>query len=138
MSKKRERNQLRSEQGTSLIELAFMLPLLILLVLGTLDVGRGFSSYITLTTAAREGARWITINPDDANGAFGRVFAEAGRGGLTQGDFQVTISPLKDRFDAGDEVTVNVMYDHPLLFGFVPNVDAMPIDIRVTMVVLYD
>lgn len=138
MSNRTDKNQLRSERGTSLIELAFMLPLLILIVLGTLDVGRGFSTYITLTTAAREGARWITIYPEDANGAFGRVFAEAGRGGLTEGDFQVTIAPLKDRFDAGDEVTVNVTYDHPLLFGFVPNVDSMPIDIRVTMVVLYD
>ena len=48
---------LRSERGQNLVELALVLPLLILLLAGIADVGRAFFSYIQLTNAAREGAR---------------------------------------------------------------------------------
>ena len=48
---------LRSERGQSLVELALVLPLLILLLAGVADLGRAFFSYIQITNAAREGAR---------------------------------------------------------------------------------
>ena len=48
---------LRSERGQGLVELALVLPLLILLLAGTVDLGRAFFSYIVITNAAQEGAR---------------------------------------------------------------------------------
>ena len=48
---------LRSERGQSLVELALVMPLLILLLTGIADLGRAFYSYIQITNAAREGAR---------------------------------------------------------------------------------
>lgn len=128
----------RSERGTSFVELAILLPFFILLILGTVDIGRGFSSYIGLTTAAREGARWLTLNPADANGAYSRIYQEAGRVGLTSDEVTVSILPHKSRYESGDEITVAVQYDHPLLFGFVPDTRRIPLNIRVTMVVIYD
>ena len=126
------------EQGTSFVELAILLPFFMLLILGTVDIGRGFSSYIGLTTAAREGARWLTIYPEDANGAYNRIYQEAGRVGLPNEEVTVSILPYKNRYESGDEVTVSVQYDHPLLFGFVPDTTRIPLNIRVTMIVLYD
>lgn len=128
----------KNNAGSSFVELAILLPLFLLLILGTVDIGRGFSHYIGLTTAAREGARWITLNPEDANGAYRRIFQEAGRVGLTSDEMLVSILPYKSRYDAGDEVTINVQYDHTLLFGAIPHLTRIPIDIRVTMVVLYN
>lgn len=128
----------RNNAGSSFVELALLLPLLLLLILGTVDLGRGFSNYIGLTTAAREGARWITLNPEDANGAYSRIFQEAGRVGLTSDEMLVSILPHKSRYNAGDKVTVNVQYDYPLLFGAVPNLTRIPMNIRVTMIVLYN
>ena len=54
---------LRSERGQSLVELALVLPLLILLLAGMVDFGRAFSNYIVITNAAREGARMAARLP---------------------------------------------------------------------------
>jgi Flp pilus assembly protein TadG len=131
------------EQGQSLVEFAFILPVLLLLVLGTIDLGMGFKTYIGLTNAAREGVRWISINPDDQAGALLRVRAEANRVGLTLGDlsadgYTVTFTPDQSSYDAGDEVTVNIEYRYELLFGAITGIPEVPFAASSTMVVLYD
>lgn len=50
------------ERGQSLVELALTLPLLMLILLGTLDLGRIFFGYVTITNASREGARYGMTN----------------------------------------------------------------------------
>jgi Flp pilus assembly protein TadG len=63
-------NQHRSQHpaGQSLVEFALVLPVLLLLVLGAMDLARMFSTKITLTNAAREGANYLSRHPDDAPG----------------------------------------------------------------------
>lgn len=51
-------------RGQALVELAIILPVLLLLFLATLDLGRLFYSSITLSNAAREGAMEASVNPD--------------------------------------------------------------------------
>lgn len=136
-------NFLKREQGQSLIETALILPVLLLLVLGTIDIGMGFRTYIGLTNAAREGVRWVSINPDDPAGAKARVQAEAGRVGLTEGDlgsggYIVSFSPNRSRYGAGDRVTVNLEYQYQLLFGAVTGLPDVSFNASSTMVVLYD
>ena len=63
---------LRSERGQGLVELALVLPLLILLLAGTVDLGRAFFSYIEITNAAREGARAGSRMPCHAGDAVQR------------------------------------------------------------------
>ena len=50
-------------RGQSIVELALILPVLMLLVASTLDLGRMFYSQITITNAAREGAYEAAYNP---------------------------------------------------------------------------
>ena len=47
----------RDDRGTALIEMAFTLPLLLLISIGIIDFGRAFQTWQILTNAAREGAR---------------------------------------------------------------------------------
>jgi Flp pilus assembly protein TadG len=47
-----------SEKGTTIVEAAVALPLFFLLVLGVLWFGLAFSSYQSMVTSAREGARF--------------------------------------------------------------------------------
>jgi Flp pilus assembly protein TadG len=47
----------RDDRGTALIEMAFTLPLLLLISIGIIDFGRAFQTWQVLTNAAREGAR---------------------------------------------------------------------------------
>ena len=53
------------ERGQNLLELVFILGALIAIVIGVLDLGRVFQVVISLTNSAREGARYLTIRPDD-------------------------------------------------------------------------
>ena len=56
--------QKRRERGQSLVETAVVLPILLLLVAAIVDFGRAFDAYIILTNAAREGARFGSVNPE--------------------------------------------------------------------------
>ena len=56
-------------QGTSSVELAIILPVLMLIVLGTVDFGRFAYHYIAVTNAARAGAEYATMNPYLSAGA---------------------------------------------------------------------
>ncbi|MEA2537362.1 MAG: hypothetical protein QOF11_1596 [Chloroflexota bacterium] len=58
----RRRRRPRS-RGQSIVELALILPVLMLLVAATLDLGRMFYSQITITNAAREGAYEAAYSP---------------------------------------------------------------------------
>lgn len=54
----RSRLRGRAERGAVAVEFAFVLPLLLLLLLGTITGGLAFSRSIGLTNAVREGARF--------------------------------------------------------------------------------
>lgn len=55
----------RAEKGQSLIEVAVALPVIILILLGTLDFGMALFSYSILRDAAQEGALYASFNPSN-------------------------------------------------------------------------
>lgn len=57
-----------SERGAVAVEMALLLPILLLMVLGTIEFGRALNAQITLTHAAREGVRVMAITGDPAAG----------------------------------------------------------------------
>lgn len=54
------------EKGQSLLEMAFAMIVLLLLLAGIVDLGRLFFTYIALREAAQEGAAYASICPPDA------------------------------------------------------------------------
>jgi Flp pilus assembly protein TadG len=58
----------RRERGAALVEMALVLPVLVLLIVGLFEFGRAYNAKITLTHATREGVRVYSISgdPDDA------------------------------------------------------------------------
>jgi Flp pilus assembly protein TadG len=50
------------ERGSELLELAFVLPLLLTLLIGIFWIARAYNIYSTITRAAREGAR-VAVSP---------------------------------------------------------------------------
>jgi Flp pilus assembly protein TadG len=52
-------------RGQSLVELALLLPVLLLIVMFALDFGRAFYSWVTITNATRVGANYAASHPDD-------------------------------------------------------------------------
>jgi Flp pilus assembly protein TadG len=54
--------RIRKEDGQSFVEFALIMPFLIFLVLAIVQFGRGFHDYITITDAARVGAREAAVH----------------------------------------------------------------------------
>ena len=55
---------LRRGGGQSLVEFSLLLPVMLIIIFGIIDFGMGLRSYISLTNATREGARFAAVgNP---------------------------------------------------------------------------
>ena len=113
----------RNERGQGILELALVLPFLLLIVLGVLDLGRIFFETIGLTNAAREGVRYLTLHPDNEAGAVLAAIDEANYAGITISNGQVTVDCTNldgdDYCDSGTPATVTVTHDFDLILGWV-------------------
>jgi Flp pilus assembly protein TadG len=58
---RRARRFARSERGTQLVELAIVLPVVLVLMGASAEFGRFFYTYQTLAKATRTGARFLTV-----------------------------------------------------------------------------
>ena len=68
------------DRGASAVEFALVLPLLLLIVFGIIDFGRALNAQITLTQAAREGARLDAVGDDQGSVIAGTENAATGLG----------------------------------------------------------
>ena len=62
--------QSRSNRGQAIIEFAFILPFVVILVLGLIEFGVLFYNQAVITNASREGAREGITFQTDSNGNF--------------------------------------------------------------------
>lgn len=113
-------------RGQSLVELALVLPVLIILLLGLADLGRLFYAYVGISGAAAEGAAYgatIARRPDlDFVEETRRRTVEA-TDGLVQLDDpaqQVTVVPASIN-PSTERITVTVTYDFELITPLVRN-----------------
>jgi Flp pilus assembly protein TadG len=70
----------RDDRGAALLEMAFTLPLLLLISVGILEFGRAFQTWQIVTNAAREGARVAVLPGIDDSMVTARVqqYVQAG------------------------------------------------------------
>ena len=59
--------------GQSMIEFAFTLVIILVLLVGLIDLGRAIFTYLALRDAAQEGASFASYNPSDTTGITARV-----------------------------------------------------------------
>ena len=112
------------ESGAVAVEMALLLPILILLLLGIMEFGRAYNAQVTLTSAAREGVRVMainnvesdartaasnamsTLNPTTTNPTFAFTFATS-----------PATSPSPTACGAGRQVTMTISYNLSSLTG---------------------
>jgi Flp pilus assembly protein TadG len=56
----------KNSKGQSLVEIAIVLPILILIVMGIIEFGLLFNNYIIIANASREGARKAALGGTDS------------------------------------------------------------------------
>ncbi len=98
---------IKSEKGASAVEFALILPILIILVFGIVQFGIAFNNYITITHAAREGARIAAVdlnNPVLKNIIIERAFPVQ----ITEDDIVIS---TPEGTNIGDPVEVEITYN---------------------------
>jgi Flp pilus assembly protein TadG len=109
------KTRLRDERGATVVEFAFIIPLLIVLVLGIAEFGRAFQVSGTLSAAAREGVRVMALQNDPAAARSAvRTAAPALDPAVT--DAQITITPAACPVTGTGTTTVRVTVTYPLPF----------------------
>lgn len=101
------------------MEFTLLLPVLLIILAGLLDLGRVYYVYVSITDAAAEGARYASMNPSSSAGEIERRASSASGGLVEIQEDQVTAD-----LSAGDRVRVTVTYSFtvltPLVNAIVP------------------
>ena len=118
------RRRLRDERGASAVEFAFIVPLLIVLVLGIAEFGHAFQVQGTLSAAAREGVRAMALRNDPVDAkAVARDAASSLNPGITDGQIKIhvvgsTASTCPTIGAGNTAVRLTISYPMPFLTGF--------------------
>ena len=128
------RHRLSERRGQSLVEFALVLPILLLLVVGILELGVAFRTFQVVTNAAREGARTAVVRTDLSD-VIGRVEDYLRDGGLNSVASTITVScdgaalDPEDggRCSRGQIASVEVI--HPVAFPFLGAILGRVIDL---------
>jgi Flp pilus assembly protein TadG len=113
----------RSQKGATMVEFAIVLPLLLMLVLGTVEFGRAYNAKISVTHAAREGVREYSLTQDAAAGSAAAYNAATS---LDPDIMSVQSTGCSDVSDIGDPATTRVSYPFDFNIPFV-NLDRINI-----------
>ena len=105
----------KKERGAVAVEMAILLPLLLLILLGIVEFGRALNVQVSLTQAAREGARYAAVHYKDgsldvAGTALGSAPSLAGLG--------VSVSDNASSCAPGSNVTVTTSVSLTSMSGF--------------------
>jgi len=106
----RRRKIFRNERGQTMVEFALVVPILCVVLFGILQFGALYNDYVTLTDAARVGARKAAVSRSASNPSAAAVAATRGAApDLTQSKLQVGVSST---WKQGDPVTVTAQYPY--------------------------
>ena len=133
----------RYNKGGSLVELALLLPLLVLILAGVVDLGRAFHDYIIINNASREGARFASHWPNDELGIKETARDEAVGTGVSISTTLVTVNCPVDCSDevttSGKPITVTVQFPFQIILGRILGVNTITMTSHTSMVVFgYD
>jgi Flp pilus assembly protein TadG len=120
------RRSLRDERGQALVELALLLPVLLLILFAVLDIGKAYNYWVDETHLASEASRWAAVNKDytqipgcgGAGSLAACVKSQADTAQLRSGA-SVTICVVGGAV-VGNPVKATVSYDYGWM-GFIKN-----------------
>lgn len=126
-----------NSHGQATAELAILLPLFVLILLGCLDLGRVFSVWLTLSNATREGARLAASSPADSTKIIERTRVDIAEQGLPAGQVAIKVEPTNAAQRVGGQpVTVTASYSMQLATTYLFGAKPVVIAARTSMVVL--
>jgi Flp pilus assembly protein TadG len=129
------RSRRRAESGQGLVEVALLVPLLVLVLVAVVDFGRIFMVRHVITNASREGARLAVLGDQDSSDVQAEVERYLSGAGLIADKAHITVSGLNA--STGQPVVVTVDYSVNSLFLKMIHEDA-PIDMNATSTMVHE
>jgi Flp pilus assembly protein TadG len=115
-----KRFEIKNEQGQTMTEFALVLPILVLFLFGIIQFGIAFNNYVTITDAARAGARKAAVSRQSSNPVAdcqNAVLAATDNLNMTQPGAGITCT-FDPSMQQGTTVQVQVQYPYTIdLFG---------------------
>jgi len=109
-------------KGQSAVEMALILPIVILILTGIIDFGLVFNNFLVISNASREGARSAAVGATDGEID---LMVRSLTTTLDQTKIKITIYPTELLRKDGQEAAVTVEYDNnlitPIIGSIVPN-----------------
>jgi len=115
--------KMKNKKGQSIVELALLLPVILMLLLGIVEFGRVYGAYMVITNASRQGARVGAVGGDDV--AIGDAVKDSANT-LDQGAL-LWIPTRSGEGGVGETITVTVTYDIQLYAPFIGSFTGNPI-----------
>lgn len=104
--------QHNGERGQTIVEFAVVLPILAVLVFGILQFGIVFNNYVTLTDAARAGARAAAVSRNAADPTYAATGAvRSSATDLDQSQLGVSVTST---WQPGSQVVVTATYPYAI------------------------
>ena len=130
----------RDQRGSPAVEFALVAPILILLTVGILDIGRVMMTATTLESVARDAARYAGLHGSDsttpATQSSVQSYAEGQAVGIDSTTLNVAVTWEGGSNSSGSSVTVALTYDFDLLVGQFLGFDAITLDSASSMTIL--
>lgn len=128
-------NQKIGQKGGAAVEFVIVLPLLVILVFGIIDVGLLLYNKQVITNASREGARAKTTGELDVKNV---VLNYCGEYLINLGNDDIHAKPSEDDInisaaDADSDIAVSVLYNHNYAFAPIIGLDNTIISARTVM-----
>ena len=112
------KNKLANERGQTMTEFALILPILVVLLFGIIQFGIIFNNYVTLTDAARAGARKAAVSRQSSD-PVGDCVNQVRNASSNLDQSQLTVS-CSSSWSPGSDVTVTATYPYNIsLLGWV-------------------
>jgi len=128
--------RIHREDGQSYVETALVLPFLILLVVGVLDLGRAFNAHIVVSNAAREGARYGVARASDTTGIKARTLQETEGTGVAVSGADIQVTYPNSTQAPGNPIRVTVTHNFQLLVSAILGFQSTPVTASVEMEIL--
>lgn len=103
------RLKLNNQKGQALVEMALILPLLLLLLFGIFEFSRIYSAQLIVTHSAREGARAAAVGTLDAE-VEDLMKLRVSALSLNPDLLNINIAPAHNNRSRGESVSINIEY----------------------------
>jgi hypothetical protein len=121
-----QRTIFKDQRGQAMVEMALILPILLLIIFGTIEFGRIYASDLMINNAAREGARAAALGAPDEDII---IIIKDRCNLLDPTKLVIDVSPVALERVSGNPVTIDVEYPVAINMPIISAITGDPVQV---------